>query len=103
MAPARFWQETAAPASRRAATPCFCPAGPHACGMLDVVPPESSSTDPLDAYSAAVVGAVDEVGPAVVSVYVGGAAEAARARGGAGSGADMTPHGYSLRNQHRVH
>ena len=36
--------------------------------------------DPLDAYSAAVVGAVGKVGPAVVSVYTGGAEEAARAR-----------------------
>jgi len=70
--------------------------------MLDVVPPEPSSTDPLDAYSAAVVGAVDEVGPAVVSVYVGGAAEAARARGGAGSGVVVTPDGYLLTNEHVV-
>src|SRR6202035_2046138 len=80
----------------------FCPAGPHAYAMPDAVPPEPSSTDPLDAYSAAVVGAVDEVGPAVVSVYVGGAAEAARARGGAGSGVVMTPDGYLLTNEHVV-
>ena len=46
------------------------------------VPPETSAAaDPLDAYSAAVVGAVERVGPAVVSVYVGGAAEAAQAIG----------------------
>src|ERR1700738_1832395 len=102
MAPARFWQETAAPASRRAATPCFCPAGPHACEMLDVVPPEPSSTAPLDAYSAAGGGAVDEGGPAVVSVYVGGAAEADEARGGAGSGVVVTPDGYLLTNEHVV-
>ena len=71
--------------------------------MLDAVPPEPSSpTDPLDAYSAAVVGAVDEVGPAVVSVYVGGAAEAERARGGAGSGVVVTPDGYLLTNEHVV-
>ncbi len=57
---------------------------------------------PLDAYSAAVVGAVDEVGPAVVSVYVGGAAEAERARGGAGSGVVVTPDGYLLTNEHVV-
>src|SRR3977135_1474993 len=67
--------------------------------MLDAVPPESSSTDPLDAYSAAVVGAVEGGGPAVVSVYVGGAAEAARARGGAGSGVVVTPAGYLLPNE----
>jgi S1-C subfamily serine protease len=71
--------------------------------LADAVPPEPSSPpDPLDAYSAAVVGAVDEVGPAVVSVYVGGAAEAARARGGAGSGVVVTPDGYLLTNEHVV-
>jgi len=65
--------------------------------------PESAGPcEPLDAYSAAVVGAVDDVGPAVVSVYVGGAAEAARARGGAGSGVVVTPDGYLLTNEHVV-
>ena len=34
----------------------------------------------LDAYSQAVIGAVDDVGPARVSIYVGGSAEAARGR-----------------------
>ena len=63
-------------------------------------PPRAA--DPLDAYSAAVVGAVDKVGPAVVSVYVGGAAEAERARGGAGSGVVVTPDGYLLTNEHVV-
>src|SRR6195256_6724917 len=71
--------------------------------MLDVVPPEPSSpSEPLDAYSRAVIGAVDAVGPAVVSVYVGGAGEAARARGGAGSGVVVTPDGYVLTNEHVV-
>jgi S1-C subfamily serine protease len=58
--------------------------------------------EPLDAYSAAVVGAVEQVGPAVVSVYTGGAEEAARARGGAGSGVVVTPDGYLLTNEHVV-
>jgi len=58
--------------------------------------------DALDAYSAAVVGAVDAVGPAVVSVYVGGDEEAQRARGGAGSGVVVTPDGYLLTNEHVV-
>jgi S1-C subfamily serine protease len=62
----------------------------------------SPRAEPLDAYSAAVVGAVDQVGPAVVSVYTGGAEEAARARGGAGSGVVVTPDGYLLTNEHVV-
>ena len=71
--------------------------------MLDTtVPAPDSLSEPLDAYSAAVVGAVDEVGPAVVSVYVGGADEAERARGGAGSGVVVTPDGYLLTNEHVV-
>lgn len=56
----------------------------------------------LDAYSRAVVGAVESVGPAVVSIYVGGASEADRARGGAGSGVVITPDGYVLTNEHVV-
>jgi S1-C subfamily serine protease len=61
-----------------------------------------SSAEALDAYSAAVVGAVDTVAPAVVSVYVGAAEEAERARGGAGSGVVVTPDGYLLTNEHVV-
>ena len=64
--------------------------------------PTPPPTEPLDAYSAAVVGAVAAVGPAVVSVYVGGAEQAARARGGAGSGVVVTPDGYLLTNEHVV-
>ena len=69
-----------------------------------MIGPESSrSLDELDAYSRAVVGAVDHVGPAVVSVYIGGSADdAARARGGAGSGVVVTPDGYVLTNEHVV-
>ncbi len=76
---------------------------------MDAAPPagtEPAGTEarpePLDAYSAAVVGAVEQVGPAVVSVYTGGAEEAARARGGAGSGVVVTPDGYLLTNEHVV-
>lgn len=61
------------------------------------------SIEALDAYSRAVVGAVDKVGAAVVSVYVGGDADdAQRARGGAGSGVVVTPDGYLLTNEHVV-
>ena len=70
--------------------------------MLDEHPQADPAghSEPLDAYSAAVVGAVDQVGAAVVSVYTGGAEEAARARGGAGSGVVVTPDGYLLTNEH---
>jgi S1-C subfamily serine protease len=58
--------------------------------------------DMLDAYSRAVIGAVNRVGPAVVSIQVGrDNTERARA-GGAGSGVVITPDGYLLTNQHVV-
>lgn len=71
-----------------------------------LVSPEE--TEALDAYSHAVVQAVERVGPAVVSVGMARQApERLRRRGmpelrGAGSGVIITPDGYILTNSHVV-
>jgi len=57
----------------------------------------------LDAYSHTVVGAVDLVGPAVVSVHIGQQRDESSIAVGSGSGVIVTPDGYLLTNQHVVH
>ena len=53
----------------------------------------------LDAYSRAVIGAVDLVGPAVLHLQISGAKDGS---GGAGSGVVFTPDSYVLTNSHVV-
>jgi S1-C subfamily serine protease len=53
----------------------------------------------FDAYSRAVIGAVDKVGPAVLHLQAGGRKDGT---GGAGSGVVFTPDAYLLTNSHVV-
>ena len=63
--------------------------------------PSSSAEDLalLDAYSRAVIDAVDRVGPAVLHLQISGAKDGS---GGAGSGVVFTPDSYVLTNSHVV-
>src|SRR5712692_3049067 len=71
------------------------------------IPVTSAASDEelLDAYSRAVVGVVDKVGPAVVSIKVKKPSRSPRMRGegeGTGSGGIITPDGFVLTNNHVV-
>ena len=80
--------------------PIYEPAGgdePAASGISPAVSHEDLAL--FDAYSRAVIGAVDRVGPAVLHLQISGANEHPN---GSGSGVVFTPDAYVLTNSHVV-
>jgi S1-C subfamily serine protease len=61
-----------------------------------------SDAELLDAYSRAVTSVVDAIGPSVVNISVGIAAQPGMEQEGAGSGVVFAPDGYILTNSHVV-
>jgi S1-C subfamily serine protease len=82
------WLATVGDAANSDRTPQ--PARPEAAGAA------ANDLDLLDAYSRAVIGVVDGLGPAVICVE----GPRGESHGGQGSGVLLTPDGYALTNSH---
>lgn len=65
--------------------------------------PPPSDAEVLDAYSRAVIGVVESVGPAVIGVTGPAGPDGRPSRGGSGSGVIISPDGLALTNSHVVH